>query len=913
MTSSLMCLFHYLCLIHHINPHQNKKKMNKRKSRIIKNNFESVKDEIFKKRDEYIMNGFLWSGKKKQVLINYDYFHESGENSEVNVNKILSSNQKKNDLHLHELNDNKPQECDEIHKSITNKLNLQGKNTAEPTNVKNKNMEREAKSSKNNELNDLNKIYFTKTKKIFEENNKEEMSANKVNNIMKYSKTVLNDTRDKVESKKSEACPSFNNKDFSFENRSQNQKIFRNQNNDKKRNIEAIHESNQKNPNESLQNSSINFLDISSDFESEDDFLLENANAQENNLVQLNQNVSNELTDKVLEISNEIRNIILDDEYSDSNKKIIVKQLRNKREALWNQIKQNDPMIKHENNIKEYNESFNKDMFIKEMFDNNYDIDIIKKIFEAKEMILPYLQNGSYKQSNDKKIIKIIYNLMKFKLNTYIIDNLNSIIAEMLFIIPGIHSKNITIIIADDMQTAKYEIQIMKNCNISYESILDQNFDLSNSGSFLLKFIKQEIKFLFLTLDTIDNQKVLPLLNVAYARNLVSQVVVLVKRFQNNDKKLVDVIGTFYQNYSKNQEIPFLIISSIYISPLKNKLKISDSNCFIMSISRDNIIFDVYTKKEPNNSMNDMLNWIRKNDLSDQCGIIICLTHNDAEAINYFMKKRGIKSAFIHSKLSEIQENDIVKSWIEEKVNMLISDHSISFSSKSNVRYIIFSTIPMNINLFLANCNQIGLDGLVSYCLISYNSVDVIKVKKVTFAKINNNLDKSSNNVSEKELNSMISICENNNECRRVLLYKSYGIHFDPKECHLMCDNCIKAIPKEGKDYSIHGLNLIRIVKELLEKGTLPTKNYIVSIYLGKNTSEIKRSSNDKLKLFGYGKQDFSQGKENRLKQIIQILIYRGFFHESYKLTKYGKIVYLLPTNNCESITTMEPIYIHDI
>lgn len=514
---------------------------------------------------------------------------------------------------------------------------------------------------------------------------------------------------------------------------------------------------------------------------------------------------------------------------------------------------------------KNYENNFNE---LKISFDDpkqNFIYDKIKNIFNFnKDQNKENIFNLS---SNELKVISKMIDQKDINLELKE-KELSFIGMDLCYLIPGMCQEGLTVVIffkqfenensqALVIKSIERRMKYLKeNCNIVAEKIIGSQSDIAETSSIFTRLVKNEIKFLYLTNESIEsNPKLIGILNVLKSKNNLSRIV-MIFNFEKNDNDLdmktdskIDNQGIlktidFIANAMK--EIPILIITNELANGFTDRILIpaeniiSEQNSILMSLSNDqnispeskirnNLYLEVMEKKSSllTKNLEDICNWLIKNHYLnglnknnenhiDGSGIIFCLTNRDAESINAWLNKNGLSAAFFHSKMNELQQKEVIINWNTDGIKIVvIANNSLAnnaelsngnfeaclyqpFTFKKDVRFVIHYTMPQSIPEYILQANIAGQDGYISHSLLMFNEIDIKIIQRMITISPNNNTDSQKHVTQGDELKEIISYCtindfvKNGNNCRRVQILKHFGIKYQYQNCYCMCDQCEK-------------------------------------------------------------------------------------------------------------------------
>lgn len=149
-----------------------------------------------------------------------------------------------------------------------------------------------------------------------------------------------------------------------------------------------------------------------------------------------------------------------------------------------------------------------------------------------------------------------------------------------------------------------------------------------------------------------------------------------------------------------------------------------------------------------------------------------------------------------------------------------------------------------------------------------------------------------------ENLNTMVSYCENQVDCRRKLQLAYLGEEFDSSECKQTCDNCRNSVPHVKKDVTDSARDLIDLLKEISRNSIQITSNQLVQVFRGKENQALRSKGLLELKLYGKG-SEYSKVDAER---IIRYLVEKQAFREITESNGLGYPVNYIQLNEHKAI-----------
>ncbi|XP_020110076.1 ATP-dependent DNA helicase Q-like 4A isoform X2 [Ananas comosus] len=327
-------------------------------------------------------------------------------------------------------------------------------------------------------------------------------------------------------------------------------------------------------------------------------------------------------------------------------------------------------------------------------------------------------------------------------------------------------------------------------------------------------------------------------------------------------------------------------------------------NCIIFrqSFNRPNLWYSVMPKTKK--CLEDIDKFIKENHF-DECGIIYCLSRMDCEKVAEKLQEYGHKASFYHGSMDPAQRAFVQKQWSKDEINIICATVAFGMGiNKPDVRFVIHHSLPKSIEGYHQECGRAGRDGQRSSCVLYYNYSDYIRVKYMLSQGVveqspltsgsRGAFSASSDRVFETNIENllrMVSYCENEVDCRRLLQLVHFGEKFDPANCRKTCDNCSKMVSCTEKDVTDIARQLVELV---LLTGQHYSTSHILEVYRGSMSQIVKKHRHDALSLHGAGKH-LAKGEASR---IIRHLVIDDILVEDIKKSDiYGSVSSVLKVN----------------
>lgn len=310
---------------------------------------------------------------------------------------------------------------------------------------------------------------------------------------------------------------------------------------------------------------------------------------------------------------------------------------------------------------------------------------------------------------------------------------------------------------------------------------------------------------------------------------------------------------------------------------LREQLGIGDAKMFIKSFDRPNISLSVVSGMSGREKLKRIVNFIEAH--KGQSGIVYCLSRKNTEDMAKSLSALGINAKAFHAGMPTEKKLRIQRDFINDDLQVICATIAFGMGiDKSNVRWVIHSNMPKNIESYYQEVGRAGRDGMKADALMFYSFGDVKTL--MSFAN-----DSGQTMVNIEKLSRMQQFAEAT-VCRRRMLLSYFNERYD-HDCG-NCDVCNDP-PERFDGTTLCQMALSAMVRTDQNIGF----KMLIDILRGSRKSEIIAHGYDKIKTYGVG-HDYSNAMWNAyLLQMLQMgLIYIAYEDDEHlKITSYGNEV----------------------
>ncbi|XP_050210457.1 ATP-dependent DNA helicase Q-like 4A isoform X2 [Mercurialis annua] len=479
--------------------------------------------------------------------------------------------------------------------------------------------------------------------------------------------------------------------------------------------------------------------------------------------------------------------------------------------------------------------------------------------------------------------------------------------------LPALVCPGITLVISPLVSLIQDQIMHLLQANIS-AAYLNASMEWTEQQDILRELSSDSCKYklLYVTPEKVAKSDVLLRnLESLNARGLLARIVIdeahCVSQWGHDFRPDYKELGILKRKFEKT---PVLALTATATASVKEDvvqaLGLVDCIIFRQSFNRPNLWYSVIPKTKK--CLDDIDKFIKENHF-DECGIIYCLSRMDCEKVAEKLQECGHKAAFYHGNMDAAQRAFIQKQWSKDEVNIICATVAFGMGiNKPDVRFVIHHSLPKSIEGYHQECGRAGRDGQHSSCVLYYNYGDYIRVKHMIVQGQNeqspwtpgytrNNMT-NSDRVLEKNTENllrMVSYCENDVDCRRLLQLLHFGEKFNTGNCKKTCDNCSQTKALMEKDVTEIAKQLVELVKLTKQQFS---SSHTLEVFRGSLNQYVKKYRHEILSLHGAGKH-LAKGEASR---ILRHLVTDDYLVEDVKKSDvYGSVSSVLKVNESKA------------
>ncbi|MDP3301051.1 MAG: ATP-dependent DNA helicase RecQ, partial [Sulfuricurvum sp.] len=257
-------------------------------------------------------------------------------------------------------------------------------------------------------------------------------------------------------------------------------------------------------------------------------------------------------------------------------------------------------------------------------------------------------------------------------------------------------------------------------------------------------------------------------------------------------------------------------------------------------VRRDNLHIRVDHRN--GNGREQLLEFLSK--YENECGIVYTFTRKEAQNIAEFLSTKKIPAQAYHAGLPTEQKNETYRAFLNDEIRVVVATVAFGMGiDKSNIRFVVHTTLPKTIENYYQEIGRAGRDGLEASTLLLFSASDYSDRKRMIDTQSDSPYKKLA--LDKLEATSRFASSE---ICRHVLIAEYFDDHSQP--CITQCDNCMQD-DKKSVDITQDALKLISSVYRTGHKFVL---HYVVYVLLGSINEKIENNGHQSLSVYAIGK-----------------------------------------------------------
>jgi ATP-dependent DNA helicase RecQ len=506
-----------------------------------------------------------------------------------------------------------------------------------------------------------------------------------------------------------------------------------------------------------------------------------------------------------------------------------------------------------------------------------------------------------------RKIMKEVFGFTQFREHQElavqsIIDNKDTLMLlptgggkSLCYQLPALMKEGVTIVVSPLLALMYDQVSALKVMGVKAESLSSMQSE-AEVQRIQRELMEQKIKLLYVSPERMASRGFIEFLQHLKITTFVIDEAHCISEwgheFRDDYRKLSSIRSTF-------PDVSIAAFTATATQKVKsdiiNQLHLNDPVLIKAVAFRSNIT--IRAKNREGNGQKQLLALIRQK--QGESGIVYAFSRKETEEISRFLNDNGVVSRAYHAGMSTEVRTSVHKAFMDDSLQVVVATVAFGMGiDKSNIRFVIHTSMPKSIENYYQEIGRAGRDGLEAQTLLLYSMSDVVNRKSLI--EKNDGSDEYKR-VALQQLNDSIRFASGE-VCRHKGIAAYFGDKID--DCKGVCDNCLEAGSFQIVDISVESQKFLSTVHKTAQSFG---SHYVIDVLRGSESQKVLSTQHNLLSVYGIGRD---RSKQEWLSIANRLLEIEALFQADFgvlKITEKG--VAILKGNETVTIkeTTLNP------
>jgi ATP-dependent DNA helicase RecQ len=278
-----------------------------------------------------------------------------------------------------------------------------------------------------------------------------------------------------------------------------------------------------------------------------------------------------------------------------------------------------------------------------------------------------------------------------------------------------------------------------------------------------------------------------------------------------------------------------------------HQLHLNDPVLIKATAFRKNI--EISIKNREGNGQKQLLSIIEQK--KGESGIVYAFSRKETEEIARFLRSKGIVTRFYHAGMSNIERTAVHKEFMNDTLQVVVATVAFGMGiDKSNIRFVIHTSLPKSIENYYQEIGRAGRDGLESQAILLYSMSDVV-LRKSLIGKGDG--DNDVKRMALQQLQECVQFVSGD-VCRHRRIASYFGDIIE--DCHEKCDHCQDLDTTHYIDITLQGQKFLSAV---MRTSQTFGAHYLIDVLRGSESEKVLTNNHQALSVYGIGKENSKQ------------------------------------------------------
>jgi len=413
--------------------------------------------------------------------------------------------------------------------------------------------------------------------------------------------------------------------------------------------------------------------------------------------------------------------------------------------------------------------------------------------------------------------------------------------------LPALMKEGVTIVVSPLLALMYDQVSALKVMGVKAQSLSSMQSE-AEVQSIKRELLEQKIKLLYVSPERMAARGFIEFLQQLKISSFVIDEAHCISEwgheFRDDYRKLSSIRSTF-------PTVPIAAFTATATQKVKldiiNQLHLNEPVLIKATAFRSNIT--ILLKNREGNGQKQVLSIIEQK--KGESGIVYAFSRKETEEIARFLRSKGIVTRFYHAGMSSVERTAVHKAFMNDTLQVVVATVAFGMGiDKSNIRFVIHTSMPKSIENYYQEIGRAGRDGLEAQTILLYSMSDVVTRKSLIGKNDGNSEYKR---VALQQLNDAIQFASGD-VCRHKRIASYFGDTIE--DCLSRCDNCLESSSAKYIDISLQGQKFLSTV---LRTSQNFGAHYLIDVLRGSESEKVLTNKHNTLSVYGIGKDRAKQ------------------------------------------------------
>jgi len=440
--------------------------------------------------------------------------------------------------------------------------------------------------------------------------------------------------------------------------------------------------------------------------------------------------------------------------------------------------------------------------------------------------------------------------------------------------LPSLMLDGLTVVISPLIALMQDQVVALRANNIN-ASMINSSQSNEEINQVLEEIKNGKVKLLYVAPERFSAYGFLEFLNTIQISFFVIDEAHCVSEWGHEFRADYQKLSLLKQNFPNIPVVAFTATATLKVQEnIINTLLLNNPTVLRGKTKRDNLT--IKTQKRVGNGHSQLIEFLKGK--QNETGIVYTFTRKETESVAKFLEEKGFKAKAYHAGLNNELRHSVYKEFLNDEINIVVATIAFGMGiDKSNIRFVVHTSMPKTIENYYQEIGRAGRDGLTSETLLLYTKADEIS----RLAMMEDIQNPEYKQLLSQKLNLMYRFA-NNSVCR----HQSIASYFDDliEPCKDKCDNCTKG--------EIETIDITTDVRKFLSTVMRANQsfgqNHLIDILRGSKSKKIYQFNHENLSVYGIGEDKSKNEWDAIADRLFDIEALSLGEHRAIKLTPFG-------------------------